>query len=261
MIAAWRLLHSCSRSARPRCTRSGTCFSAGRAIPMRPRLCRRCARRASSSRRCSPRCSSTSVSAPNASRARCSSPPASPCSPCDALSLGHRLELVADSVPRLDERVTRRAPVDLLPQPPHEDVDGAIAPRLAPPPELLQQLVARHDAAAVERELVEEAELGRSEPAALAVDVSLHLAGVDAQLLDLDRLTTLGLGRPNTSPCGCVHPRDELGHRQRDDLVVFDNQDLGHTGIMAETPSPDPFEELRVGFTAAVSHELRTPLA
>ena len=30
---------------------------------------------------------------------------------------------------------------------------------------------------------------------------------------------------------------------------------------MSEAPSVDPFEELRVGFTAAVSHELRTPLA
>jgi two-component system OmpR family sensor kinase len=30
---------------------------------------------------------------------------------------------------------------------------------------------------------------------------------------------------------------------------------------MSESPSTDPFEELRVGFTAAVSHELRTPLA
>jgi two-component system, OmpR family, phosphate regulon sensor histidine kinase PhoR len=30
---------------------------------------------------------------------------------------------------------------------------------------------------------------------------------------------------------------------------------------MAEVSLPDPFEELRVGFTAAVSHELRTPLA
>jgi signal transduction histidine kinase len=30
---------------------------------------------------------------------------------------------------------------------------------------------------------------------------------------------------------------------------------------MAELPTTDPFEELRVGFTAAVSHELRTPLA
>jgi two-component system phosphate regulon sensor histidine kinase PhoR len=30
---------------------------------------------------------------------------------------------------------------------------------------------------------------------------------------------------------------------------------------MAERAAADPFEELRVGFTAAVSHELRTPLA
>jgi signal transduction histidine kinase len=30
---------------------------------------------------------------------------------------------------------------------------------------------------------------------------------------------------------------------------------------MSETSTTDPFEELRVGFTAAVSHELRTPLA
>jgi two-component system phosphate regulon sensor histidine kinase PhoR len=30
---------------------------------------------------------------------------------------------------------------------------------------------------------------------------------------------------------------------------------------MSEAPQVDPFEELRVGFTAAVSHELRTPLA
>ena len=30
---------------------------------------------------------------------------------------------------------------------------------------------------------------------------------------------------------------------------------------MAEPTATDPFEELRVGFTAAVSHELRTPLA
>ena len=30
---------------------------------------------------------------------------------------------------------------------------------------------------------------------------------------------------------------------------------------MAEPERTDPFEELRIGFTAAVSHELRTPLA
>jgi signal transduction histidine kinase len=48
-----------------------------------------------------------------------------------------------------------------------------------------------------------------------------------------------------------------VDHRLRNDLVVLDDQDLGHTGIIAE----DAFAELRVGFTAAVSHELRTPLA
>src|SRR5262245_51678920 len=31
--------------------------------------------------------------------------------------------------------------------------------------------------------------------------------------------------------------------------------------IMSDRLAADPFEELRVGFTAAVSHELRTPLA
>ncbi|MHB8643181.1 MAG: sensor histidine kinase [Gaiellaceae bacterium] len=54
---------------------------------------------------------------------------------------------------------------------------------------------------------------------------------------------------------GC---RKVLGHRLSDDLIVFDDQDLGHTErIIAD----DAFHELRVGFTAAVSHELRTPLA
>src|SRR6476646_7543416 len=36
---------------------------------------------------------------------------------------------------------------------------------------------------------------------------------------------------------------------------------LAILSIMAEPTTADPFEELRVGFTAAVSHELRTPLA
>src|SRR5215510_6568856 len=31
--------------------------------------------------------------------------------------------------------------------------------------------------------------------------------------------------------------------------------------IMSDRLAADPYEELRVGFTAAVSHELRTPLA
>src|SRR6202035_4833746 len=75
--------------------------------------------------------------------------------------LGYGFELVPDAVARLDEGVARRALVDLLPQPADEDVHRAVAVRLAPPPQLLQQLVARGDTALVERKLVQEAKLGR----------------------------------------------------------------------------------------------------
>src|SRR5436189_4206144 len=129
--------------------------------------------------------------------------------------LRHRLELVADAVPRLDERVPRRAAVDLLAQPAHEHVDGAVAVRLAPPPELLQQLVARRDAAAVERELVEEPELRRGQLRAFAVDEGLHRARVDRQLLDLDRLATRRLLAANAAPRRRANSGDELLHRER----------------------------------------------
>ena len=67
-------------------------------------------------------------------------------------------------------------------------------------------------------------------------------------------------------PCSpfAVHlgscPAARWSTRLGDDLVVFDDQDLGHTGMRASLRERS-FEELRVGFTASVSHELRTPLA
>ena len=69
------------------------------------------------------------------------------------------------------------AAVDLVAQLAHEDVDGPVAMALAPPPDLLQQLVARDDAAAGEREHVEEPELGRSQLRVLTVDVRLDVVG------------------------------------------------------------------------------------
>src|SRR5256885_12379497 len=75
--------------------------------------------------------------------------------------LSHRLQPVADAVPRLDERVRGCRPVDLLAEATDEDVYRPVAMRLAAAPQLLQQLVARDDAAAVESQLVEEAELRR----------------------------------------------------------------------------------------------------
>ena len=76
--------------------------------------------------------------------------------------------------------------VDLLAQLAHEDVDRAVAVRGAAAPDPLQQLVAREDAAHVERERVQEPELGRRQLGAHTVDVRLHVLRVQAQLLDHD---------------------------------------------------------------------------
>ena len=57
-------------------------------------------------------------------------------------------------------------------------------------------------------------------PALYAVDVGLHLARVDRQLLDLDRLAAPLLGRPHAPPRGGDHPRDQLAHRERLHEVV-----------------------------------------
>src|SRR5690348_16842891 len=147
--------------------------------------------------------------------------------------LGLWLELVADAEPRLDERVTRRGPVDLLPEPADEHVDRPVAVGLAPAPHLLQQLVARHHAAAVERERVEQPELGRREPGAVAVDEGLNLAGIDPQLLDLDRIAAPLLGGTH-APASCgADPRDELAHRERlDEIVVGADLECVHAVVL-----------------------------
>ena len=140
--------------------------------------------------------------------------------PTIGATCAYGLELVADAEARVDERVRRRDPVDLLPQPADEDVDRAVAVGLAAAPDLLQQLVAGDDAAAVERERVEQLELGRRQAGALPVDERLHLARVDPQLLDLDRLAAPLLGRPHAAARRRDDPGDELAHRERLDQVV-----------------------------------------
>ena len=81
--------------------------------------------------------------------------------------------------------------VDLLAQAPDEHVDRAIAVGLAPAPDLLEELVACRDAARLERKRVDQLELRRGQLRTRPVDVCLHLAGVDPQLLELDRVATL----------------------------------------------------------------------
>src|SRR2546421_3200385 len=136
--------------------------------------------------------------------------------PVEGLSrlLRDRVQLVADAVARLDERVPRRAAVDLLPHLADEDVDGPVAMRLATAPHALEELVARDDPAAFQRERVQEPELRRRQAGGVAVEVRLDLIRVDAEFLDLDRLAARRLLRPHAAPRRGLHARDELLHRE-----------------------------------------------
>ena len=63
------------------------------------------------------------------------------------------------------------------------------------------------DAALVERERVEQAELGRRQLGALAVDVGLHVARVEPQLLDVDLVAASWLLRAGAAPRGARDTR------------------------------------------------------
>ena len=89
----------------------------------------------------------------------------------------------------------RGAGVDLLAQLADEDVDGAVAVRGAAAPDALEQLVAGEHAALVERERVDEPELGRCQLGAFAVDVRLDVPRVEPQLLDVDLVAAARLLR------------------------------------------------------------------
>ena len=114
----------------------------------------------------------------------------------------------------------RRALVDLVPQTAHEDVHRAVAVRLTAAPDPLQELVTRDDAAPLERERVQELELGRRQLGARAAHERLHLARVDAELLDLDRVAARRVLRPHAAAYGRLHASDQLLHRERLDQVV-----------------------------------------
>ena len=86
--------------------------------------------------------------------------------------------------------MARRAAVDLLAQLADEHVDRPVAVGGAASPDALQQLVSGQDAARVERERVDEPELGRGQFGTLAVDVRLHVPRVEAELLDHDLLAS-----------------------------------------------------------------------
>src|SRR3954451_19705410 len=176
-ITRWRAARSSSRVRSPR--RAASAFGAGPRCGSGSRGRTESTRRSTSSMR-SP---AGARSRPALRRYRASSEPVGRGA---GSALGDGFELVADAVARLDECVVGRALVDLLSEAADEDIDRAVTVRLAPAPELLEELVAGRDAAALESELVEEPELRRRQADRLPVEVGLHLARVDTELLDLD---------------------------------------------------------------------------
>jgi hypothetical protein len=157
----------------------------------------------------------------------------------DAL-LGLGLELVADAVARLDERVARGAPIDLLAQLANEHVDGSVAMRRPAAPDALEELVAREHATGLAREGVDEAELGRRELGTLPVDIRLDVVGIEAQLLDLDLVSTTRLRFAHASARCCANTRGELLHRERlDEVVVGADLERVHAVVLRASGGHD----------------------
>src|SRR5512133_1611641 len=153
---------------------------------------------------------------------------------------GLRFQLVPDAVTRLDERVAGRFAVDLVSELAYEDVDRPVTVPFASSPELLQELIAAHDATALERQRVQEPELGRRQLRALSVEVGLHIERVDPQLLDLDRIAAL-LVLLSSAPPGCdCDPRHELLHRERlHQVVVGSDLECVHAVVLGASRADD----------------------
>ena len=161
--------------------------------------------------------------------------------------LGYCFEPVADAVAGLDERVARRAAVDLLAQPPDEDVHGPVAVVRPPAPDLLKELAARVRAAA--RRGVSEAEPRRGDAILIEElrldpdNVQAYVDGKSAELTPTEFRLLYTLAREK----GRVLTRDELlqrvwgrraSHRDRTvDVFVrklrekIDARSSGHTFI------------------------------
>src|SRR4029078_8241573 len=104
------------------------------------------------------------------------------------------------AVARVDERVLRRASVDLLTEFPDEHVDRTVAVSRAASPDTLEELVAREHSPMLARERVQESELRRCQLRARPVHVRLDVVGVEAQLLDVDAVAAPWLGVADPAP-------------------------------------------------------------
>src|SRR5262245_45480359 len=126
---------------------------------------------------------------------------------------------------------------------------------LPPPPGLLQELVAGEYSTLLQRQRIEEPELGRRKLDALSVEVRLHAPRVDRQLLDLDRLTALRLLWAQDSPGGGSHARHELLHREGlDEVVVRAELERVHPIVLGSSRTVDDDRRADALATGGLDH-------
>ena len=149
--------------------------------------------------------------------------------------------------------------LELVPDLAHEDVHRAVPVREPAAPDLLEELVARDDPPLLQRERVEEAELGRRQLDALATDVGLDVERVDRQLLDLDWLAATLVLHADAATSRRAYARDKLFHGERlHEVVVGADLEgvhavvLGPTGAHDDDRRPDPLGARRLDQLPAV---------
>jgi hypothetical protein len=107
-------------------------------------------------------------------------------------------------------------------------------------PQALQQLVARDDAALLKRKRIEQSELGRRQLSVLSVHERLHFIRVDAELLDLDRLTTHLLLRLPPPSRLSLDACNELLHREwLHEVVVGSDLERVYAIVLCATCADD----------------------
>ncbi len=92
----------------------------------------------------------------------------------------------------------------------------------------------------LERERVEQAELGRRQVGAAVVDVGLHVLRVEPELLDHDLVAAPGILRARAAPGGGADAGDELLHRERlHEVVVGADLERVHAVVLGAAGGDD----------------------
>ena len=107
-------------------------------------------------------------------------------------------------------------------------------------PHALQELVAGEDAALLAGERVHEPKLRRGQLRALAVDERLHVVGVEAELLDHDRVAAARLGLADAAAGRRAHARGQLLEGERlDEVVVRADLERVHAVVLRSARGDD----------------------